>query len=696
LDDVAGIKDDKRELSMKGDFSRSTFDPHKHYTSVRMQQGRVQLDADWNEQADILLHLITTQLKDLLGLGGTMVINPGFIITLDKSESQPLDEDQVNLPDEDEMGRPQDTTQPTRIMPDFKIGAGCYYVDGILCENLADVLFSQQPDYPAAATLAKKPVNQDHYLVYLDVWQRHITAVTTTRVKTVWQVKLLPISGDLVDYQGSHDGGNLRLLPEWQEFVKQNGIRGRLRARWDKEKGGFLENRLYRVEIHSVAGDEVTFKWSRENGSVVFPISEIIIPDQEQRSQGVQDAKEDNLERDIYQLKVENLERDISQLKDKDWVELVDDATILNSRPLPLCQVKVDRPNALVTLEGEKDKIDQIRKEFSEQLSNHPLLRLWEDDAKPIPTQKEPEKWLDLKNGIQVAFSDTVSYQVGDYWLIPARTGSENGIEWPQTHDGEPLARAPHGSVHHYAPLGLLQYAERSWCVIPDDAARFATLPQVETHLKLVDDVLRKPETNLARHDNRVTDLEERLAGVDDRLDKHDDYFARLGNRVTVLEEQQADFQAPLVQYFQMADEINIGHVVSVIPVDPSDEPDSELRVRLANKENESDRRLVVGVVKDVFMEGDERKYCRVVLYGRAQCRVVGEIEPGDVLLPSEKPGYAQKAGLFAWPGTIIGKALSTIKFDMEVMEQIDEGIQPAQIEMPERTGTVDMIVTLR
>jgi hypothetical protein len=35
---------------VKGDFSRDTFDAAKHYTAVLMQQSRVQLDADWNEQ----------------------------------------------------------------------------------------------------------------------------------------------------------------------------------------------------------------------------------------------------------------------------------------------------------------------------------------------------------------------------------------------------------------------------------------------------------------------------------------------------------------------------------------------------------------------------------------------------------------------------------------------------------------------
>ncbi|MEI6900677.1 MAG: DUF6519 domain-containing protein, partial [Bacteroidota bacterium] len=37
---------------MKGDFTRSTFNKEKHYHDVRMQQGRVMLDADWNEQQD--------------------------------------------------------------------------------------------------------------------------------------------------------------------------------------------------------------------------------------------------------------------------------------------------------------------------------------------------------------------------------------------------------------------------------------------------------------------------------------------------------------------------------------------------------------------------------------------------------------------------------------------------------------------
>jgi hypothetical protein len=40
---------------MKGDFSDSTF-TKRRYSGVQLQQGRVQLDADWNEKLDLRVH----------------------------------------------------------------------------------------------------------------------------------------------------------------------------------------------------------------------------------------------------------------------------------------------------------------------------------------------------------------------------------------------------------------------------------------------------------------------------------------------------------------------------------------------------------------------------------------------------------------------------------------------------------------
>ena len=102
---------------MKGDFTRSTFKPGKHYSGVRMQQGRVQLDADWNEQIDIDAHRTETEAIDVIGGCGAPMHDAGFSLT--------------------------DGPTP-------KIGEGRYYVDGILCENEADVDLDKQPDLPVA------------------------------------------------------------------------------------------------------------------------------------------------------------------------------------------------------------------------------------------------------------------------------------------------------------------------------------------------------------------------------------------------------------------------------------------------------------------------------------------------------------------------------------------------------------------
>ncbi len=65
---------------MKGDFTRNTFRKSRHYRKVNMQQGRVQVDADWNEQNDIQFHYDQALLRDVVGKNGTPVENGGFEI----------------------------------------------------------------------------------------------------------------------------------------------------------------------------------------------------------------------------------------------------------------------------------------------------------------------------------------------------------------------------------------------------------------------------------------------------------------------------------------------------------------------------------------------------------------------------------------------------------------------------------------
>jgi hypothetical protein len=434
---------------MKRDSTRDTFDRCKHYTRVLMQQGRVQLDADWNEQAAILLHYLQALAADLIGPYAGL--GDGFKI------EQRLNQD----------GNP--------IQNDFLIKAGHYYVHGILCENeWPCAYYTEQPDYPVPDT-EKLEANKT-YLIYLDVWERHITHIeddsirevalggpdTATRAKVVWQVKTQPVESG-TDCSDIQSDWNVR-AQQWQAEH-----RGLLEARAKIPEDIALtdpcitppeahfrgaENQLYRVEIHGgTAEEEATLKWSRENGSVIFPI---------RRLQG-------------KVVTLEHLGRGKRfGLEVGDWVEIADDDSVLQGRADRLLQVDAIEPvDMTVTLKLPEGADLPV---YDEQSTKHPLLRRWDHKAGSRRTEGEPElandgallvkenDWLTLEDGVQIWFQSVSPeeenrderhiYRTGDYWLIPARTATGD-VEWPGPPEA-PEAIPPHGIVHHYAPLAVI------------------------------------------------------------------------------------------------------------------------------------------------------------------------------------------------------------------------------------------------
>ena len=68
---------------MSSDFSRQRFNPANDFNSVLMQQGRVQLDADWNEWNEILDRRWRSETIDIIGRGVVPLETPnGFEIQL--------------------------------------------------------------------------------------------------------------------------------------------------------------------------------------------------------------------------------------------------------------------------------------------------------------------------------------------------------------------------------------------------------------------------------------------------------------------------------------------------------------------------------------------------------------------------------------------------------------------------------------
>jgi hypothetical protein len=445
---------------MKGDFTRNTFDPFKHFSRVLLQQGRVQLDADFNEQAAILLHYLQTFAADIIGPFGGPENDLGFAILPNLAQIEQLkdEEEKTRLKADTEKLEPL-FKNPLPTL-DFVITKGRYYVDGVLCENDDYALYSRQANYAQEILQSLKPP----FLLYLDVWERHITYIedeqirevalggadTATRAKVEWQVKFWPTSEDDRD-KNPTDLNRDAVLKDWKKwdewFQPTNG--GLLKAR---VKGGDVttepciispdarfrgaENQLYRVEIHKAgAAGTATFKWSRENGSVVFPIVK----------SGGTSATLAHLGRDHR-----------VSLKVNDWVEVVDDDLALKNEARSLFQVTEIEPiDFSVTLKAG----DGTALPTYDDNKKHPLLRRWDhkgdkNQGGAVLISESNQNWLTLEDNIQIQFQEGGNYRTGDYWLIPARTATGN-IEWPKQGDN-PAALPPGGIQHHYAPLAII------------------------------------------------------------------------------------------------------------------------------------------------------------------------------------------------------------------------------------------------
>ncbi len=444
---------------MKGDFTRSTFDKRSHYSSVRWQQGRVHVDADWNEAMDILAHRGRTTRRDVIGLcggpaGADVDGNPlaGFLIDVDAADGE------------------------------LHISPGRYYVDGVLVENDADVALLQQPDLPAN-TLADVLVppgdelSSGTYLAFLDVWERHITALedpairevalggpdTATRTKVVWQVKLMAAGEDEAEIDCASD------LALWQTVTAAST--GRLAAQAEPLEGetapcivpaqaGYrgLENQLYRVEVHRVISeDEITIKWSRENGSVASAWLG-------------QDTVNPN------RLTVQSTGRDkVLGFAADDWVELTDDIRELRGQPGLLVQIQAIEGNVLIIKPGGSP-VD------IGDFPVNPKVRRWDMPSEVGEISVDltlADNWIELENGVQVKF-DAGIFHTGDYWLIPARTATR-GIEWPKDDatPSQPLTLLPHGIHHHYCRLALLSFDGEGWSRLSDCRHLFPSLTEM-------------------------------------------------------------------------------------------------------------------------------------------------------------------------------------------------------------------------
>lgn len=438
---------------MPGDYSIFSFDPFEDYLGVLLQQGRVVLDADFNELVEIVERRVRAGTLDTLGRCVVPKETPdGFRIQL------------------------SGTT--------VTIGRGRIYVHGLLAENhgkpplaydarlgeqhgTLPIAYDEQPYLIDAPSVAPMPSSGGPHLLYIDVWQREVTHLedpdlvekalavdTATRLQTAWQVRALadvgPITCATPDDQ----------IPGWPGIIAPSA--GRLTtaavgvpASTDpcivNPVGGYrgTENRLYRVEIHDrgATGTPPSWKWSRDNnsiGAVVLAVNA-----------------------GLDQITVARARRDVVRaFQPGDWVEVTDDRRELAFVPGIMRKVlQVDDVTGVITLAaplpaGEFD--------VANPSSRHTRVRRWDQKGLVLDPTNTVVADVDasggviplvvgqtyiLEDGVQVTFTLEPAggaFRVGDYWAFAART-VDASVEVL-------TAAPPRGIKHHYCRLAVVTF----------------------------------------------------------------------------------------------------------------------------------------------------------------------------------------------------------------------------------------------
>ena len=493
---------------MRLDVSRDNFNQDDRLLRVPQEQGGLLIDADANAQTAVLLYRMHTAIQDVFGESWGPAAGAGFAI------------------------------DPTGGK--YTIGDGRYYAGGQLCEMPKGRTLFDQSDVPAEAAVELPPTGQfllyldvwERLLPTTDPADGRDYALDgtrpTPRTRLVSQVRVFPDKESTYDKDANlvsvvDAGGRMPPLvpvpkpvnlaaPTPAELAATAAAEatnkaapaiaratafpqiasGKLRARPiarpdDAPDPVELENQLYRVEIHrggeAVAANAIpdlskcaTFKWSRENGAVSFPIDEVVEWDGKTARVTLATGFTD----DRFALVV------------GDWVEYADDVTELRPRAVDpagwapslfrVTEVGTDLPVVVALALEDGATVGEYEPRVGDDTPPNPVLIRWDhgdverqkagesvsslrratDDALVVvlpanPASLKDDDWLPLEAGVSVQFvpdNGAKTFRRGDYWLIPARSAS-GAVDWPAdaTNSKLPAALPPHETRHVYVPL---------------------------------------------------------------------------------------------------------------------------------------------------------------------------------------------------------------------------------------------------
>jgi hypothetical protein len=400
---------------MKGDFSRFTFNPLNNYIAVLKQQGRADLDSDWNEQA-----AIWSEQHRLL----TVTILGEFAI--------PLSSNDINSDNSRAFLISDFSSAPGGVL-DFKIGRGMAFVGGHLVLLPGDTTYRNQPDYPEPGNLPEA----ENLLVFIEAWERTISFIdneqirepalggpdTGLRQKIVGQIKAVAVDqihsvdDGIVALREKFGPSSLTLTLQIDQSAHQIPM-----SFGEIDSGGAIPGNLhYRIEIHrGVAGNgglEEGVKWSDENGGMVVPVMKAI------------DS------RNILTAELEEIAGE--SLKPGDWVELCNIITELHRQGSQMAQITaIESVSGGLSVTLDRDIYPLLARKKNGAGSGFeyglgPRLRRWSGFFALIAAKHV----YDLGRGIKAVFNSTerkLEFDPGDYWVYAIRDRDYNKLHAPR------------------------------------------------------------------------------------------------------------------------------------------------------------------------------------------------------------------------------------------------------------------------
>jgi hypothetical protein len=355
-----------------------------------------------------------------------------------------------------------ESLQNATAAPVFDYAGGTFYLDGLPLQNVTDTSWlTNAPSGGNFQVNGANLANGNRLLAYLEGWERHVTWVedlgllehalggdtdTMTRGRATGQVKLafVPANFDLEAFGRALASpvltdGTLDVTtppappnPDPCALPVQGGYTGR-------------DNRFYRFEVHTGGAAAVaTIKWSRDNGSELFPVTdaptnaELTFPSNTPLRGG-----------------------DLVEILTPNSIELGDQTPAVLDAPTTTFTPSLRSVGVLARLVGptanggatftltNPDGLGVVN--LPAHYGPFPVaglkVRRWngliEAVNAPLPNG------IEVENGLHIALNG--SFSPGDYWQYEARTaGTEN--------DNGVFQQQPHGPERDFAPLALLQF----------------------------------------------------------------------------------------------------------------------------------------------------------------------------------------------------------------------------------------------